>query len=277
MNNTERKISNSKPQISVIFENSNLLIINKPPHLVVLPTSHYPDVRNTLAGFVLDYLGSDVIDIGKPGRFGFVHRLDRDTSGVIVVAKNQKMWDFVVSQFESHSVKKEYSALVWGSLSSLGPERISSKETASPVSTLTIKSLENGWWECVSRIDRNLKDTKQFITSKTGGEAITHFYKEKSYNFVAPSKKTESMSLLKVRPLTGRTHQIRVHLKALGSPVVGDWLYGGRKHYRWVKERLDRQFLHAKIIELPMPSGEIFRFEAELASDLAIFLTFLQA
>jgi len=96
--NSGRETGRISPQI--IFEDSNLLVLDKPSHLVVLPTSHYPDLEKTLAGFVFEHLGISIKNIGKENRFGFVHRLDRDTSGVILVAKTSEFWDFLTKQFE---------------------------------------------------------------------------------------------------------------------------------------------------------------------------------
>lgn len=258
------------PQI--VFETSDFLVLNKPPFLVVLPTSHYPLISQTLASFVINHLGDKIRDVGKPNRFGFVHRLDRDTSGVIIVAKSQEFWDFLTHQFEKHRVIKTYQALVWGDFDS--QKIILHFDTPAYRSALSLRLQVEGEWLVVrSYLDRNPSHTQQFKVSQTGGEAITQIQKLQSFQFLTPTKKSEPMSLLEIKPLTGRTHQIRVHLKALGYPVAGDWLYGGRKKFRWVKERgLDRQFLHAQKIVLPMSGDQKLAFEAPLADDLRSFL-----
>jgi len=268
--NSGRETGGISPQI--ILENENILVLNKPAHLVVLPTSHYPKLEETLAGFVFNHLGSLIKDIGKENRFGFVHRLDRDTSGVILVAKTSEFWDFLTKQFEEHEVLKTYQVLVWGNFDS--QKILFHFDTPMYQSTLLLRiQVEDEWLVIKSCLDRNPSNTQQFIVSQTGGEAITQIKKLQSLQFLTPTKKLEPMSLLEVKPLTGRTHQIRVHLKALGYPVAGDWLYGGRKKFRWVKEKgLDRQFLHAQKIEVPMPSGKSMIFEATLAEDLQKFL-----
>lgn len=249
---------------AILFEDSNLLVLNKPSHFVVLPTSHYPDLKETLAGFIFNHLGASIKNIGKENRFGLVHRLDRDTSGVILVAKNQEFWDFLTKQFEEHKVLKTYQALAWGDFNS--------QKVLSSASSLRLQ-VEDEWLVIRSFLDRNPSNTQQFIVSQTGGEAITQIKKLQSFQFLTPTKKLEPMSLLEIKPLTGRTHQIRVHLKALGYPVAGDWLYGGRKKFRWVKEKgLDHQFLHAQKIEVSTPTGKPMIFEAALADDLRKFL-----
>ncbi|KKS43978.1 MAG: Pseudouridine synthase [candidate division CPR1 bacterium GW2011_GWA2_42_17] len=268
--NSGRETGRISPQI--IFEDSNLLVLDKPSHLVVLPTSHYPDLEKTLAGFVFEHLGISIKNIGKENRFGFVHRLDRDTSGVILVAKTSEFWEFLVKQFEEHKVSKTYQALVWGDFDS--QKILFHFDTPMYQSTSSLRiQVEDEWLVIRSFLDRNPSNTQQFTVSQTGGEAITQIKKLQSFQFLTPTKKFEPMSFLEIKPLTGRTHQIRVHLKALGYPVAGDWLYGGRKKFRWVKERgLDHQFLHAQKIEVPTPTGKSMIFEALMPVDLKMLL-----
>lgn len=141
---------------------------------------------------------------------------------------------------------------------------------------MLIKDLDDGGIELISKIDRNPKDTKRFVVSEKGGEAVTRVFPLANYHFALANGSKEAMSMVRAVPLSGRTHQIRVHLKALGFPIVGDWLYGGRKHYRWVKEKLDRQFLHAKTLSLTKPDGQKLTFQSSLPNDLETFLSFLR-
>lgn len=260
--------------MEILFESPDLLVLNKPPGVVVFPTSHHPSLEDSLAGFVRNYLGEKVADVGRPGRFGFVHRLDRETSGVILAAKNRATWDFLTGQFRKHEVRKEYSALVWGEV----------KEMTNDKSQMTNF---DGWREISAPIERHPANTERFTVVVEGEPAITRFKIEKILQFRTSNFELrassfqafigQKFSLLRVQPVTGRTHQIRVHLKALGHPIVGDWLYSGRKRARWVKPFLARQFLHAQKLGFVLPNGGTYReFEASLPDDLKRFLAQLQ-
>ena len=163
------------------------------------------------------------------------HRLDKDTSGVIVLAKTDAAYDKLKKQFEERMIKKVYAALVHGTM----------MQEAGIIS---------------ESIMRNPKIGNKFVVGEGGRPAITEWQVTKKY---------KDFSLLEVRPLTGRTHQIRVHLKYLGHPVVSDYLYGGKQYKEDIKW-CPRLFLHAKHLEFTHPgTGKRVSFEAELSGDLA--------
>lgn len=218
--------------LDIIFEDEDILVINKPSGMVVHPAPGHP--RNTLVNAVLFHAPD--ISIQGSTRPGIVHRLDKDTSGVMVVAKSNRAQASLVDQWQGRGVTKHYTALVAG---------IVEEDTA------TIDA----------PIGRNSVNRQQMTTTRTGREAITHF---------TVLERFDDATLLDVRIETGRTHQIRVHLAFIGYPVVGDALYGNKVSER-VATRLEasRQFLHATSLGFRMPStGEPRTFVASLPDDL---------
>ena len=203
------------------------MVIDKPAGLTVHPAPGHP--RGTLANAILSHL-SYIPDAGDL-RPGIVHRLDRDTSGLIIVAKNSAAHANLASQFKSRSVVKVYQALVKGRLTP-----------------------ETGAIE--APIGRDTRDRKRMAVVVEGkGRSARTKYRVLKY--------IGSYSLLEVRLETGRTHQIRVHLAAIGYPVVGDAVYGFKSPH------LSRQFLHASLIGFNLPSnGERVEFKSELPADL---------
>jgi 23S rRNA pseudouridine1911/1915/1917 synthase len=210
----------------IIYEDDDLLVVDKPAGLTVHPAPGHP--AHTLVNAILAHF-PHLADIGDSLRPGVVHRLDRDTSGVILVAKNSAAQANLSKQFKSHSVTKAYLALAKGKLEP-----------------------ESGIIE--ADIGRDPKNRKKMAVVAEGREARTE------YRVV---KYIGNYTLLEVVPETGRTHQIRVHLAAIGFPVVGDKVYGvGSKH-------LSRQFLHACRLGFKLPAtGEYVEFESELPDDL---------
>ena len=213
-------------------------MIDKPAGLVVHPTVGHPN--GTLVNALLSHWNPPSLKLRRtslPGlgenlRPGIVHRLDKDTSGLIVVAKTRDSLENLKTQFENHLVKKTYLALVEGQMNPLE-------------GTINAK------------IDRHPKNPMKFMVSSGGKDSETHY---------KVLKETPKFSYLELKPKTGRTHQIRVHLSALGHPIVGDNLYGGKKLLR-------RQFLHATTLELTSPSSsEKLVFTSPLSSDLQLFL-----
>lgn len=225
-------------EIDILFEDPQILVINKPVGLVVMIGPGHEQYQDTLAGWVKNYLGEKIVGVGLPGRWGLVHRLDKDTTGAMVIAKTQEVFEDLVYQFKSKLVKKEYMALVWGAISE-------NQKVETP-------------------IGRNPKNPLKFTVAKSGfsKSAQTTFHVVKVF---------KDASLLKAFPETGRTHQIRVHLASLGHPIVGDPLYSGRKKYRWAKNLLGlpRPFLHAQKLEFLHPeTSKKVSFEAALPGDL---------
>jgi len=212
--------------LKIIYEDDDLLAVDKPAGLTVHPAPGHPG--HTLVNAILAHF-PHLADIGDSLRPGVVHRLDKDTSGVMLVAKNSQAQVNLSKQFKSHSVTKAYLALVKGKLEP-----------------------ENGIIE--ADIGRDPRNRKKMAVVAEGREARTE------YRVV---KYIGDYSLLEMMPETGRTHQIRVHLAAIGFPVVGDKIYGVKAPF------LTRQFLHACRLGFKLPStGEYVEFESELPEDL---------
>jgi len=212
--------------LNIIYEDAELLVVDKPAGLAVHPAPGHPS--HTLANAVLNYLPS-LADGEDSLRPGIVHRLDKDTSGLIVVAKNRVAQANLSAQFKSRSVSKYYLVLVKGKLTP-----------------------RSGIIEAA--IGRDPRNRQRMAVVSRGREART------DYRVV---KYVGDCSLLEIKPETGRTHQIRVHLGAIGFPVVGDAAYGVRSPH------LTRQFLHAAKLGFKLPStGEYVGFESPLPPDL---------
>lgn len=219
--------------LDVIFEDDDILVINKPAGMVVHPAPGHP--RDTLVNAVLHHAPG--ISINGSTRPGIIHRLDKDTSGVMVIAKSDRAQTSLVAQWQAREVIKQYTVLAAG---------VIEEEEA----TIDVP------------IDRDQVQRQRMSTSKHGREAISHFTVERRF---------ATTSLLDVRIETGRTHQIRVHLTFIGHPVVGDGVYGNKPSERIAREiGIGRQFLHATSLTFRMPgTGEERTFTAPLADDLA--------
>ena len=221
----EISIKAQKIPLDIIYEDDDIIVINKPKGMVVHPANGNPD--GTLVNAVMAICKDSLSGIGGEIRPGIVHRLDKDTSGIIIVAKNDKAHINLSEQIKDHKVKKTYIALVRGIV----------KENEA-----TIKM----------PIGRSDKDRKKMAVTKNGKEAITHFKVLKRY---------EKYTLLQVNIETGRTHQIRVHLSQIGYPIVGDQVYSNGKN-EW---NIKGQCLHAKSLEFTHPSsGKKMYLEAKL-------------
>ncbi len=229
--------------LSIVHEDDAILVIDKQAGLVVHPAAGHPD--GTLVNAVLFHCPG-ILDVGGERRPGIVHRLDRDTTGLIVVAKTDAALAALQEGFKAGAVRKTYLAICCGV-----PEPASGTLEAA--------------------IGRSATDRKKMAVVETGGKpARTDWEVVEDFGEAA---------LLKVRIHTGRTHQIRVHLSSIGCPVAGDRDYGGAAadssaRLPW---RPDRQMLHAWRLELPHPvTGETLRFEAPPPEDFARLLDALQ-
>jgi 23S rRNA pseudouridine1911/1915/1917 synthase len=212
--------------LNIIYEDADVIVIDKPAGLTVHPVAGR--VKNTLVNALLARY-PDLADTGDPMRPGIVHRLDKDTSGLIIVVRNQQARDNLVNQFKNRRVKKGYIALVTG-----------------------IVKPEKGAIE--APIGRHPADRKKMAVVEDGKESRTGY---------RVTKYIKQFTLLEISPETGRTHQIRVHLAAIGHPVVGDAVYGTKS------PMIKRQFLHAFKLGLYLPStGEFKEFTSELPLDL---------
>jgi 23S rRNA pseudouridine1911/1915/1917 synthase len=232
--------------LDVLYEDADLLVINKPAGMVVHPAAG--NWHGTLVNAVL-YHCPDLEGVGGAHRPGIVHRLDKDTSGVILVAKNDAAHRDLQAQFKERQVRKTYWALVHGVLS---PAQ----------------------GEITAPIGRDPRDRKRMavVAASMGRPATTRYETLAPYRSPAMG---ERLSLLACHPLTGRTHQIRVHLAYAKHPIVGDDIYGGRRR---AALGCPRQFLHAQSIRFHLPrTREEAEFSAPLAPELQEVLTRLAA
>lgn len=230
----------SGPVAQILFESPELLALDKPAGLVVHPDgrTEEPALVDWLASrdpALAEIGGTHALDMGRSvPRFGVLHRIDRDTSGVILVAKTQEAFGFFQQQFLERTVEKTYDAIAWGVFPELE-------------GTIDLP------------IGRSRRDFRQWAVPPeargTLRPALTHW---------RVLKAGTQQAHLEVRPKTGRTHQIRVHLKAIGHPLVADPRYGGAPALG-----LSRLALHARAIAIRFPDGTPLRVEAPLPADLA--------
>src|SRR5918994_1402866 len=199
----ETKLRAEDVLLDIIYEDRDCLVINKAPGMVVHPAAG--NVSGTLVNALL-YHCPELKGMGAEGRPGIVHRLDKDTSGVMVVAKNHRSLQSLARQFKDRTVQKQYLAVVWGKF-----------ETNSGIIDRPIGRHRS----------QRKRMSSRFAHSRTR-EALTEWNVEKCLELKADARSTMSVTLLRLRPKTGRTHQIRVHLADLGYPLIGDKIYGRR-------------------------------------------------
>jgi 23S rRNA pseudouridine1911/1915/1917 synthase len=228
--------------LRILYEDAAIVVIDKSADMVVHPAPGH--AGGTLVNALLHHCGA-LAAVGGVLRPGIVHRLDRGTSGVIVAAKDDESHRSLAAQFHAHSIERVYQALVRGNPSS-----------------------ESGRVDAA--IARHPRDRKRMTVVSSGGrEAHTAWRVARRYA-------KSARSLLEVRPETGRTHQIRVHLASVGLPIAGDPVYGRGGRDR-AEPGLDRPALHARVLGLVHPkSGERLRFEAELPADFAARIAALE-
>lgn len=237
--------------LDVVYEDQSLVVIDKPAGVVVHPAPGHRD--GTLVNGLLHHCGG-LSAIGAPLRPGIVHRLDKDTSGLLVVAKTDAAHLSLARQFAEHSIRRAYRAIVWGVPS-----------TAEGVMT--------------GRIGRNPQDRKKLSVVGRGGKPATTRYRVvDAFDDVA--------SALECWPLTGRTHQIRVHLANLGHPIVGDEAYGGSLRKRLAGNSaiasaaapIRRQALHAILIGFRHPDTHAWcEFSSKIPNDINMLVNFLKS
>ena len=247
--------------LTVVYEDADIIVIDKPRNLVVHPAAgHW---TGTLVNALVAHCGETLSGIGGERRPGIVHRLDKDTTGLMVVAKNDRAHRALAAQFAAHGrggepFERGYLAFVWGA-----PER--------PHGTID------------RPIERDKRARDRMAVREGGREAVTHWQRLETYAGVTGRGKTgriepPAASLLLCRLETGRTHQIRVHLASIGHPILGDETYGAGFRTKIALlppgaqaalTALGRQALHAHILTLQHPSsGEILQFRSELPRDL---------
>jgi len=221
--------------IDIIWEDENILVVNKPPDMVMYPGLSHSS--GTLMNAVVS-ICKKLSSVGAPIRPGVVHRLDKDTSGLIVIAKDDTAHHNLVKQFREREVEKYYLTLLYGNLKT---------------DTGEIKTL----------IGRSASSRKKMSAKpKSGKEAVTQYEAIKQFKFA---------TLTKVRIITGRTHQIRVHFASVGNPVLGDKLYGKKTVITFPHKTISfpRQMLHAYSLKLKHPvDGRILEFTAPIPEDM---------
>jgi 23S rRNA pseudouridine1911/1915/1917 synthase len=221
--------------LDIIYEDDSIVIVNKSAGMVV-----YPAVGNR-SGTLMNALAhryDSLCSIGAPLRPGVVHRLDKDTSGLIVIAKDNRAYYRLVEQFRERDIEKRYLALVYG-------------------------DLKDDTGEIIKMIGRSASDRKKMSTrTRRGKEAITRF---------SVVMRFTAATLVAVKIMTGRTHQIRVHFASTGHPVLGDRTYGRKSSVRSGQKEIQfpRQMLHAQYLKLKHPAtGEFMEFEAPVPEDM---------
>lgn len=235
--------------IDILFEDEQLLIVNKAPGMVVHPAlGHF---TGTLVNALLHHT-QELSEVNEPGRPGIVHRIDKDTSGILVIAKDEVSHAFLAKQFADHSIEREYWAICWGKF----------KEPKG---------------EVIGNIARSDKDRKVFTVHEEKGKHAHTFYEV--------IEEFEFASLIRLHLKTGRTHQIRVHMNHINHPVFGDPVYGGRRivygadlakmksRVANLLEVIQRQALHAKTLGLIHPATkEKISFDSQLPDDMLFLL-----
>ncbi len=234
--------------LRIVYEDDDLIVVNKAAGMVVHPA--HANYSGTMVNALL-YHVQDLSGINGELRPGIVHRIDKDTSGLLLVAKHDRAHRFLSAQFRAHHIEREYCAIAWGRF----------QKPAGTIETC---------------IGRSPKDRKKFAVVKEGKNAITHYEVIKPFDYLA---------LVRLRLETGRTHQIRVHLSHIGHPVFGDKTYGGanpnlaggshhnRQNAFNLLTLMPRQALHAKTLGFVHPTTRDFmRFDSELPDDFKAVL-----
>lgn len=239
--------------LNIVYEDDFFIIVNKPPGMVAHPA--YANYSGTLVNALLHH-SSKLSKTNEISRPGIVHRIDKETSGLLVVAKDDVTHAFLAKQFAAHSIEREYWAVIWGRLNSSSGE-------------------------INKNIVRSPSDRKKFTTSASEGKTAITFYEViEEFDFA---------TLIKLRLKTGRTHQIRVHLSSLNHPIFGDPTYGGRtiiygsslpkmkNRFENLMKIMPRQALHAKTLGFIHPNTkELVRYSSELPEDILLLLSELR-
>ncbi|MDA9717463.1 RluA family pseudouridine synthase [Candidatus Pelagibacter sp.] len=254
----EPKKTSLKPfnfKLDIIYEDNDLIIIDKPSGISMHPGPGNYD--NTIVNALISYKKIELSNIGDELRPGIIHRIDKDTSGLVVVAKNNLSHEKISKQFSDHSIDRVYNALVWGKI----------RPQSGIINTLITRSSKN----------RQLMD----VSFTKGKKAITYYKTLKVFE----GKNIPTLSLIECKLDTGRTHQIRVHMSYKGNQIVGDKKY--KKKYKKLKSvskeidekimKLNRQFLHAKVLGFNHPkSGKRLFFKSNLPNDLKKIINVLE-
>ena len=254
----EPKKTSLKPfkfKLNMIYEDEDLIILNKPAGIVMHPGAGNFD--NTIVNALINYDKDSLSNIGDELRPGIVHRIDKNTSGLVVIAKNNETHEHLSIQFSKHSITRIYQLLIWGKI----------RPSKGKIETLITRSSKN----------RQMME----VSNSKGKKAITNYKTLEVFE----NKKIPTLSLLECKLETGRTHQIRVHMNYLGNSIVGDDKYKKRiKKFKDIEPllekylmKLNRQFLHAKTIGFihPKKNKEMI-FNSILPQELEIILKMLR-
>lgn len=223
--------------LTIIYEDNDLLAIDKPAGLIIFPEGNITGEKT-----LIDYLLESRLDLkntGEAPRYGIVHRLDKDTSGILLVAKNNESLIFFQKQFKNRGIEKKYTALATGIV----------KENQGTIKTLIGRSPQNSRKQRTYSLEESNKTGKR--------EAITEYRVLKRFS---------EYTLLEINIKTGRKHQIRCHLASIHHPIAGDKLYGFKDSP--LPKGLVRQFLHASYAKVQLPSGEFKELTSDLPEDL---------
>jgi len=223
-------------EIKIIYEDANLFVIDKPAGISVFPEGKIKE--RTLIDYLLEKYPELEKTTSAP-RYGIVHRLDKDTSGILLVARDKKTLDFLQNQFKSRSVTKKYLALLVGEL----------KEKEGQIKTL------------IGRSPNNRKKQKIYLPLEPGSEEKKEAVTE--YKIIGNFK---DYTLVEATPKTGRKHQIRTHFAYLHHPIAGDKLYGFKNQPK--PRNLKRQFLHAFYLKIKLLNNKVTEFKSDLPQDL---------
>jgi len=242
-------------KLDIIYEDNDLLIINKPAGIIMHPGAGNYD--KTIVNALMHYDKNSLSNIGDELRPGIVHRIDKNTSGLVVIAKNNETHENLSKQFSNHTITRVYQLLIWGKL----------RPSSGRIDTYITRSSKN----------RQLME----VSNLKGKRAITNYKTLEVFE----NSKTPLLSLVECKLETGRTHQIRVHMNHLGNSIVGDEKY--KKRFKKLKNidlklensisKLDRQFLHAKVLGFVHPkSNEEMIFSSILPKELNNLLKMLR-
>jgi 23S rRNA pseudouridine1911/1915/1917 synthase len=242
-------------KLEVVYEDSDLLVINKPAGIIMHPGAGNYD--ETIVNALMHYNKNSLSSIGDELRPGIVHRIDKDTSGLIVIAKNNETHENLSRQFSEHSIVRVYQLLIWGKL----------RPSSGRIDTFIVRSSKN----------RQMME----VSNSKGKRAITNYKTIEIFE----NDKTPTLSLVECKLETGRTHQIRVHMTHMGNSIMGDGKY--KKKYKKLKNidtslenliyKLDRQFLHAQTLGFTHPkTNEEMIFTSFLPQELENILVLLR-
>jgi 23S rRNA pseudouridine1911/1915/1917 synthase len=242
-------------KLEIVYEDNDLLVINKPAGIIMHPGAGNYD--ETIVNALVNYDKNSLSTIGDELRPGIVHRIDKDTSGLIVIAKNNETHESLSHQFSEHSITRIYKLLIWGKL----------RPSSGKIDTFITRSSKN----------RQMME----VSNSKGKRAITNYKTIEVFE----NEKTPTLSLVECRLETGRTHQIRVHMTHMGNSIMGDGKY--KKKYKKLKNidtnlegliyKLDRQFLHAQTLGFIHPkTNEEMIFTSILPQELEKILTLLR-